>query len=678
MANGKEILVDVDGKGRFHFPARTPLPVIQATVKRMVAGGPVAIDKSAGSPAARRDLPVSALDWSLIPGVDRFAAWLKQKAERESLEASKRVVRGQSPLPSEVAQYLLGTNADVVKLVASLTTPKNVGQIAAATVAPEVMLPYWTYTGAKGALMPRQTGESSADYTQRVLFSLAQVAGTRAGMESPLARDLMAQRVERGAKGVARFTTRTGPRLIEEAQKARAEKVAEVQKEHGEKTAAVRAAEQERVASLAEKHAERVTAAQKDWARRVAAAHEKAAGQEATSGRRSVLQATQKTLARRVMDNVQEAHRAVRAKLNARWDALRQRVGVDTPVDVSGVDAAIERARSSILRGAPEDLKIFDTLLQEHPPEPSALEQATVFRGRRAGFTGKAAGDVAALASRLKASGMAPEEVRSSLSNLGYSSRDVEAATAGPGTATGPSGGMSFDGARIRYTALGEKMASGGLAGNVYRALRLVHEAYGAALKGTAETKGAGAEYDGLLRDWSRYMGDWNDMSAVAQGGSPLARVLRAADPAFAAAQFLGKAGDRLLGQLARYRDSGANVELASQLRRVDSAIRKLPRTVPRAPAIPKFERPTAPSAPPIEAVPKPQLPPEVDPERLRLEHLAKLGESMRRVGAWRMAFAVEEALRGDLYGAVSLALGPSVVGALLEKGPLPRWIARD
>lgn len=93
----------------------------------------------------------------------------------------ERARRGEPGLPADVA--LSGMGADVATLLKEGVKPKNLAIAGATVAAPEVMLPYLTYTGAREAARGRQEGEDQPAEVQRRLMGAAQAVGSIAGVE---------------------------------------------------------------------------------------------------------------------------------------------------------------------------------------------------------------------------------------------------------------------------------------------------------------------------------------------------------------------------------------------------------------------------------------------------------------------------------------------------------------
>jgi hypothetical protein len=326
---------------------------------------------------------------------------------------------------------------------------------------------------------------------------------------------------------------------------------------------------EKKVAELRGQHAEKVAAARADWVRK--AYESKQAGQQAAkvAARREALEHGQKAYTKLVDENVKSTHKAVRGDLDSRWNAIRDKIGTDTPVQAPPLYQAVESARG-MLAGVPADLKIFNDIVKEITEKGENVETES--------------GELQKVAK--------------------------------------PS--IPFDDARTQYSAIGEKAY--GAEGNLRRALFTLYEAYDKALTSTAESAGAGKEYGALKSDWKNYMQDWHDMRGQATGGSPLARLLKAVDDPVVAGQVLGKFGDRLMQTYAKYNKYGASPTLMSKLRDLNAVNKALPKSV-RVPNMPERlsppPEPKLPEKPPVEQLHRDVIPIE-DARHQKLERTAQ------------------------------------------------------
>jgi len=336
-------------------------------------------------------------------------------------------------------------------------------------------------------------------------------------------------------------------RRIDEAKSKYADKVAERERE---------------VARLQAEHARKVADARAKWVEKAYEAKQVAKEQAKIEGRRQALQSAQKKYADLVKENVGQTFKNVKAGLDARWDALREKIGKEATVDVvrkpaEGEDTGVKGGTET---GAASKPSIFESIKQSQSMLAGVPQDLTIFK-------------------------QIMKEITQSDSMIEGESGELSEV---------PKESIPFGDARVQFSALGEKAYAA--SGNLKRALMNVYDAYDRALNDTASKAGAAKDYATLKYDWSQYMKDWHDMSATGTGGSPLARLYRAVDRPVIAANVTGKFGDRLFATLARYRDMGAAPELLADMRKMFREEKSLPKSKATLPQI--SERATLPAAP--------------------------------------------------------------------------------
>lgn len=340
---------------------------------------------------------------------------------------------------------------------------------------------------------------------------------------------------------------------VDEIKQAHAEKVKEAQEKYQRELADYR----KKASEGKQAHAEKVVQARKEWVERTHEARKSVAEAERVKNRSQVLGRSAEAYLERIKNNLKQTHQTVRGQLDSRWNSLREKIGKDTPVNASKVYDSIEQARKEFLRGSPQNLQVFNSLVKE----------------------------------------MGLDLIEGEKGEL----------SASPGQT------MDWQTARTHYSAVGDALSAGNLPGNVYQALKYVKEkGLDPVLEDTAKQKGMGQEYSALKRDWRNYENDWRDMGAMGTGGSPLARALRSPDAKSVGQLLSGKYGDRFLETYARYKGAGASTDLMSGYRGVTEQAKALTR--PKALSDPgKFEEPKPPRVPeqPVgpEVVKQPKLP---------------------------------------------------------------------
>jgi hypothetical protein len=275
-------------------------------------------------------------------------------------------------------------------------------------------------------------------------------------------------------------------------------------------TEALDKATREHATNLAE-YADKEASRRASWVRKAYGAKQSEAAQVAAAAKRQVLDRGSEEYAVRAQQNIRATHQTVRSRLDSRWHQFRESMN---GAEVSKVEVynIIREARDR-LRGSPADLKQFNDLARE----------------------------------------------------IGISVTE-------DGTIEVPAGEvmeMPIETVRVHSTAIGNKLAAGGLPGNVYQALKQAKTGIEEGIiEPAAESRGQGEAYRALKHDWSQYMSDWNDMSSVATAeGSPLARALRAPDVQHIRPIINGINGDMLLERLGKYRGAGSQPSWAQQSR---------------------------------------------------------------------------------------------------------------
>lgn len=297
--------------------------------------------------------------------------------------------------------------------------------------------------------------------------------------------------------------------------------------------------------------------------------------------------------------NVQQVDTKVRALEGAKWNALRREIG---PANVAWepVQEAVSEAEENILKGSPENISIFKNILKEGE---GILSQASVFRG----------GDISG-ATNLKEVMRTMDPVRRErfmrdLENRGVDIPEEHRGSPRPGTE------VPLDTARGYSTELGQKLYGREIPGDVRRALHSVQDAIeGETVKTIAKAGGKEAvmKYRQLRSNWRDYMEAFYDKD------SPLRKLKEGQDPGDKLRPITGDEGDRAIKLFGKYKDLGADVGTMGRLRSLNTQIKELPSSAPKAgtaeavslktPAAPvpkqapEFKAPAAPTDRPMNA----------------------------------------------------------------------------
>jgi hypothetical protein len=263
--------------------------------------------------------------------------------------------------------------------------------------------------------------------------------------------------------------------------------------------------------------------------------------------KRESLTRGQEAYSKRLLDNIQQTYKTVKGQLDSRWHGLRT-----TPINRGGtlsvlkdellnsraIADSVETAEKKYLQGSPESIKQFRDLMNWMKEDQTVYDSSQILERPITGTEAK----------------LKP---------------------------------ITWDEARTHYSALGDRMYSGDLPGNIVQAIRSVREGLGKELQAGAERGGAGEKYSGLLKDWSNFESDWKDTSSVSLGGgSPLARALKAPSATLLTPQVLGKTGDLLMERMGRYKEHGASPATAQAIRKLHTTAKNLPNVkVPEAPS---------------------------------------------------------------------------------------------
>jgi len=293
----------------------------------------------------------------------------------------------------------------------------------------------------------------------------------------------------------------------------------------------------------------RELAARSEYAPNVAALRERITAAKPKPSAEPIAAARQQ-LTERIAENIKETHAAAKQSLDARWGALKEKVGNDIQASPDSLAAIEESARSGNLSNAtPASLAEFEkTMARVREPEVSAQaamenQVAEAYGYKAAGKAGKSAADVAR------------GKVGADVFNGLVERLKAEGAVQPPEATTGTFGDL-----RARYTRLGEVLAKGGLEGDVYHALEQVRDGYGAELQSIAERKGAAGEYSALKGDWSQYMQDFYNAD------SPVAQALRAKDLPKVTRRATGDTYARFAQIMGRNKPHGGNPVLVQEL----------------------------------------------------------------------------------------------------------------
>ena len=564
-----------------------------------------------GTVAPGESLP-HAVARQAIGGVGRTAKGLVEMGVPTSIEEAGALIAGGPGglLQAKTIQGQLAAGSRAAELAKEGRASEAAGfGLAAATPIVGPMVAGATEQAARGSVGP------AAELAGLAALPLAVKGVSQIGIRAGKAVRIGAQELVGAGREPVQIARESYAQRLRDAQAKYAESARKSKELYAEETAASeqagvqkdiqgKAQYEKETAEINAAHAEKTSKAMSKWLQEVNEARGLKAEAAKVEARKESIGAARQNYLRLIGENVRGAHARVRESLSARWDAFRDAVGRETPLDGEKIYNSIAEAQEKYLKGSPDNIKVFKDLLSE-------------IGVRKLG----------------ELSEMSPQQ-------LAVLPLEVQKAIRGNVLK------LDLDTARVHSSAIGERRYAGDLPGNVYQSLKYVQNAIEGEIGRVAALKGQGKTYAKLKTDWAQYMKDWNDMRAIATGGSPLARVLRAQDPAFVSDQILGKAGDRLLETAGRYSRQGASTQMLVKFRNLSAELKALPKVkVPTEPARPVIERPQLPEAPQPSAraiptrkeVPIPRIAKEPRAAEVRTQVL--LRQAGRPLRWWELLF---------------------------------------
>lgn len=360
------------------------------------------------------------------------------------------------------------------------------------------------------------------------------------------------------------------------------------------------------------------------------------AGQEAV-GKRQELAKNVTDRATQIGQRLQAVEERVRAEGNHKYAQVREAVGDDS-IPASEMVPEVLKARD-MLKGSEENIKQFTELMRKGEEQPLQTSMGEAKPGDR-------------LYDMLKQQGALPE-----------------------GEA------LTFDDLQGYRSEINSKMAAHNLPGDVYQALKSVRDALTEKMQTMADAHDAGP----LLKDandfWSKFTDTFHNMRPVSLKGSPLARSLRAIDPPYIAAPFLGKAGARAISMLDHY-----SPDLAMEVRKMvddHTVMRDLPRkfTDKELPAPPVTKTsPTLSQPKPTNFEPPPVRPDMVEVIRQAKVHgLRSVSSRLSTLTGWdmiAMGYGAKEIAQGEVPYAMGYTILKHGTGALLDHPAVVKWLS--
>lgn len=241
--------------------------------------------------------------------------------------------------------------------------------------------------------------------------------------------------------------------------------------------------------------------------------------------------------------------------------------------------------------------------------------------------------------------------------------------------------GATFRDLQGYYTELGDKLSSGGLQGDVYQAMKSLHDDIGGMMQKMAADNGVGSQLADAQNYARNYYADWR------KPGTPLYDAIKKSPELGDAINHFQGADQSGIGTLAKY-----NPELAKRANTI-RAYQQQANSISPKPFVEKPVSALAPATPPVQADIK-----TVGPEEIQS---ANAGELMKRtatirktvnkaalyVTGYRSLAAVGRAMSGDAGALASLpadigegmalAAGGNGLASLLESPSVSRYLTK-
>jgi tetratricopeptide (TPR) repeat protein len=595
---------------RVRFDGKTWVPVVEAEGSFTKVGRGATMGALSGAGVAETETPVQDTLKGLIESIGTMmgsGTWTGKKTAADVLRATPPVAlaRGGYGALKEIygGGKHGGVNPDIEELshgLSSLTAQMamlGMGGKAATTPLAESELIRGVKGGTSGALrevlgVPERAIERArAEHATK----MAKVQLKNLQDHNTAIADYNKAMREAEAEHQKAVNETEGRNLQKEA--AHKLKVEQIKEAHAAKLARDAEAYRNKVAELQRQHEQEISAFGRP-------------GAETESGKATAAAVRRKTLttaaprggpvyqrlagmADRIAEGVPKLQKAVRTTYDARWGAWRQAMG-DTEGNFTPVQAAVEEAEDSILKGSAENIAIFRNILREG--EDPILAQAGVFKGGR-GL------DVKDIMGSRYMSEATKNRVLQSLEESG-----VE-----PETGRMPLGDVNLpiDDIRGYVTELQQKMYGGKFpSGDIWKALEHVKKAGEAEIERAIKVKNPEQlpVYNKLKSDWSQFLGDFYDREGA------LAKLGNSVNSDTRINLLKGAEGARVIDAMGRYAKFNPDIQSVGRLRSLVKQITELPATGagPTEPVIPP--RPPARPEPIIPPPPTPKPRPEFKP----------------------------------------------------------------
>ena len=581
---------------------------------------------------------------------------------------------GKKPMLVRAGNALLSLgheSANVVnQIYAGALDWKNGAAMLVSKLSPTAAAAFFASQGGKDALEAIQKGDASPENVQRFLLALATVAGSvgAAGEAAPAEGANINRAVE-----TVKNLPKTAPELVRQGSQIVAgvgpERTTAPMVEEFKKSKA--AAEQKQAAETAKTdQANRgkvegyQDAKRESFRKEEEARAEHALETEEVKARNQAqqdLHTNRGNLARNINQGstelgkgIQDLDKKVRAQGNEKYAAVRAKVSADEGVDIEPLADAVRHAKEKIIKGSPESIRQFHSI-----------------ESREA--MGQVEGEGA------DGGGAVPPDIWEQLDDAQKQGTKLK-----------------FDQLQGYSSEIGERLAKGGLQGDVYQALKHVKEAIDQQKEVIAGRNGASAELKAADGFWRNYMETFYDKpSAVA---ATLARVGKL-DPEYYAEPFFGKAAKTSIAKLKNY-----DPDLASKAENLRSQQEEFKKAggaaaLRKGPKLENEPEPPAPGEPPKrpelakpKTIEQPPVPTEADIVARKKTELAKEARNLGQLSRFDLGLLASSAIApfiGSVLGqgwermTAEAVGGPAIVGArrvaaeVLQKPKVMEWLAK-
>lgn len=254
----------------------------------------------------------------------------------------------------------------------------------------------------------------------------------------------------------------------------------------------------------------------------------------------------------RIRDSLASTQKVANSYASRLFDTATKGLDAASPNGITTSDALASKINSIIADESSGIPELEDRVKAELPKEvrkllvgePSELEQASVFKGRRVGFTGRSASQVSEVAARLRNQGMTDADIRSALTNLGYSARDVDAAALGSSSSGVTASRLNEIQREIGQKAFGSDTPEARILKKIYFSISKDLDA--AAAKSGPETQRI---WNLANKEWSRYVQTFRE--------GPIGKALEADTASGTLKNLSGENLRTVTNQLAHYAQKG-------------------------------------------------------------------------------------------------------------------------